>query len=103
MGDQNIPQNDESQNKNQTVAPNEAQSYRKFPSYGEKLVRCKFNPSNDDLVETVKKKFAEIADIMNGYNESRDKDRDTQRAFSNAESLIQNASSATVYVLTSHY
>jgi hypothetical protein len=39
-------------------------------SFGEELCGVSFNPSKDPVVDDVKKKFAELADLVNEQNNS---------------------------------
>lgn len=53
-------------------------------TFGGKLVGLTFNPSNDENVEFIKTSFARVLNKANAFNESRDKNQNTQRLFSHA-------------------
>ena len=72
-------------------------------TFGEKLVGLTFNPSNDDKVAKAKKLCAELADLLNEHNESKDKSQDSQRLFSHAVGEILNAQMNVVKCLTYQY
>lgn len=72
-------------------------------TFGEKLVGITFNPSQDDKVANAKKLCAELADILNEHNESKEKTQDSQRLFSHAVGEILNAQMNVVKSLTYQY
>jgi len=53
-------------------------------TFGGKLVGLTFNPSGDEKVEFIKTSFAKVLNAANAFNESRDKNQNTQRLFSHA-------------------
>jgi len=69
-------------------------------TFGEKLVGINFNPSADDKVAKAKRLCADLADLLNEHNESREKSQDSQRLFSHAVGAILDAQMNTVKVLT---
>ncbi len=74
---------------------------QKSMTFGEQLVGVTFNPSNDDKVTKAKKLCAELADLLNDYNEAKEqKTQNSQRLFSHAVGEILNAQMNVVKVLT---
>lgn len=69
-------------------------------TFGEKLVGINFNPSADDKVAKAKRLCAELADLLNEHNESKERSQDSQRLFSHAVGEILNAQMNVVKVLT---
>ena len=75
-------------------------------TYGEKLVGVNFNPSNDDSISTVKKLFAEIADIVNneiGVVSAKETTAMQQTLFHHTIGEILNAQMNVVKLLTLKY
>lgn len=72
-------------------------------SFGEKLVGLTFNPSNDDKVVMAKILCADLADLLNDENNSRETSQFSQRLFSHAVCEILNAQMNVVKVLTLKY
>lgn len=72
-------------------------------TFGEQLVGISFNPSGDDKVAKAKQLCAELADLLNDHNDSREKSQDSQRLFSHAVGEILNAQMNVVKVLTYKY
>lgn len=72
-------------------------------TFGQKLVGISFNPSQDPKVDKAKKLCAELADLLNEHNESKEKTQDSQRLFSHAVGEILNAQMNAVKVLTYNY
>jgi len=72
-------------------------------TFGEKLVGLTFNPSNDDKVGKAKRLCADLADLLNDENNSRETSQFSQRLFSHAVCEILNAQMNVVKVLTLKY
>ena len=72
-------------------------------TFGEKLVGITFNPSADDKVAKAKQLCADLADLLNDHNNSREISQDSQRLFSHAVGEILNAQMNVVKVLTYKY
>ena len=72
-------------------------------TFGEKLVGLTFNPSNDDKVSKAKKLCADLADLLNDENNSKESTQFSQRLFSHAVGEILNAQMNVVKVLTLKY
>lgn len=73
------------------------------PTFGEKLVGLNFNPSNDDKVAKAKVLCAQLADLLNEENDSKDKTEFSQILFNHAIGEILNAQMNVVKVLTLKY
>lgn len=73
------------------------------PTFGERLVGITFNPSADDKVSKAKRLCADLADLINDENESREASQFSQRLFSHAVGEILNAQMNAVKVLTLKY
>ena len=69
-------------------------------SFGQQLVGLKFNPSGDDKVTKAKQLCAELADLLNDHNNSKESTQFSQRLFSHAVGEILNAQMNVVEVLT---
>ena len=70
-------------------------------TFGEQLVGITFNESNDDRITIAKHLCAELADLLNNYNEAKEtKTQNSQRLFSHAIGEILNAQMNAVKVLT---
>lgn len=69
-------------------------------TFGEQLVGLTFNPSGDDKVTKAKQLCAELADLLNDYNNSKESTQFSQRLFSHAVGEILNAQMNVVKVLT---
>ncbi len=73
-------------------------------TFGENLVGVSFNPSQDPKVAKAKQLCAELADLLNDHNNSKEvKTQDGQRLFSHAVGEILNAQMNVVKVLTLNY
>lgn len=72
-------------------------------TFGEKLVGITFNPSADDKVAKAKQLCAELADLLNDENSSKESSQFSQRLFSHAVGEILNAQMNVVKVLTLKY
>ena len=83
-------------------APTEQGPQRQM-TFGEKLVGLTFNPSNDDKVGKAKRLCADLADLLNDENNSRETSQFSQRLFSHAVGEILNAQMNVVKVLTLKY
>ena len=84
-----------------------AQATREL-SFGEKLVGIPLNPAHEffsppDKVIEAKRLCAQLADLLNEHNESKEKTQDSQRLFSHAVGEILNAQMNVVKVLTYQY
>lgn len=73
------------------------------PTFGQKLVGITFNPSNDDKVARAKNLCAQLADLLNEENDSKDKTEFSQILFNHAVGEILNAQMCVVKVLTLKY
>lgn len=69
-------------------------------SFGQELVGLKFNPSGDPKVQRAKELCAELADLLNDHNNSKEGTQFSQRLFSHAVGEILNAQMNVVKVLT---
>lgn len=83
-----------------SVPQSEAQTELTF---GEKLVGLTFNPSGDDKVNKAKRLCADLADLLNDENNSKESSQFSQRLFSHAVGEILNAQMNVVNVLTLKY
>lgn len=72
-------------------------------TFGEQLVGITFNPSGDDKVAKAKQLCAELADLLNDHNNSKESTQNSQRLFSHAVGEILNAQMNVVKVLTYQY
>lgn len=72
-------------------------------TFGECLVGLTFNPSGNEKVDKAKQLCAELADLLNDENESRETNQFSQRLFSHAVGEILNAQMNVVKVLTLKY
>ena len=72
-------------------------------TFGEQLVGLTFNPSGDDKVAKAKQLCAELADLLNDHNNSKEGTQNSQRLFSHAVGEILNAQMNVVKVLTYQY
>lgn len=72
-------------------------------TFGEELVGITFNPSSDDKVAKAKQLCAELADLLNDHNNSKQSTQNSQRLFSHAVGEILNAQMNVVKVLTYKY
>lgn len=72
-------------------------------SFGEKLVGIGFNPANDDSVSKAERLCADLADLLNNENNSKESTQFSQRLFSHAVGEILNAQMNVVKVLTLKY
>lgn len=68
-------------------------------TYGEKAVGLSFNPSNDDLVGTTKKRFADLIDEMNALR-NRSESPEQKRLASVAITELQTAQMWAVKAIT---
>ena len=73
------------------------------PTFGEQLVGITFNPAGDAKVLKAKQLCAELADLLNDYNNESDSTQFSQRLFSHAVGEILNAQMNVVKVLTLKY
>ena len=72
-------------------------------SFGQQLVGLTFNPSGDEKVQRAKELCAELADLLNNHNDSKESTQFSQRLFSHAVGEILNAQMNVVKVLTLKY
>ncbi len=76
-------------------------------TFGEKLVRLNFNPSAKDNVSTIKKTFADAADLIHNYyvdpifNGASVTQEETNN-YNDAINAIKVASMQSVYLLTAN-
>lgn len=69
-------------------------------TFGEKLVGINFNPGGNPKVNLAKELCAELADLLNDDNNSKETSQFSQRLFSHAVCEILNAQMNVVKVLT---
>lgn len=87
----------------ESPTPDTAPATSRNLTFGEKLVGIGFNPSEDDKVSKAKRLCADLADLLNDENESRETSQFSQRLFSHAVGEILNAQMNVVKVLTLKY
>lgn len=85
-----------------TDAPQDSGATRQL-TFGEKLVGLNFNPSNDDAVGSVKKLFADAADILNNVYQQNEKSELSEILFKHTIGELLNAQMNVVKVLTLKY
>ena len=72
-------------------------------TFGQKLVGISFNPAGDEKVNKAKQLCADLADLLNDENNSKESSQFSQRLFSHAIGEILNAQMNVVKVLTLKY
>lgn len=75
---------------------------QKRQTYGERLVRASFNPSDDSIVDRVKQKHAEIIDLLKAEMDST-AFPDEVAFYQRAINKEVEASMLAVYALTARY
>lgn len=87
--------------------PNDSPSSESLTSrpmtFGEKLVGITFNPANDDKVGKAKKLCADLADLLNDENDSRESSPLGNQLYNHTVGEILNAQMNVVKFLTLKY
>lgn len=86
------------------LAPSEPQANRPF-TFGEKAVGLTFNPGGNPKVESIKRKFADLIDELEGYRNPQNAERhpEVMRMLSVAITEAQTAQMWAVKAVTWQY